>query len=491
MRKAKMFSWMLAMALSVALTGNVMCVQAAELPETASETEDAFTGEFVIEEMLATDSMEINFSADSNMEIVENISEESFDVSLTGNEIPLYADDGIQTIDAEDIAERESRQYYGTLSDYLSESGDYKLYPLDLTAGDYFQARLTVPNNTSINYALVLYDSELNVIKMSHYIPFLNDGTTLEESVGYIAASDELLYVGIFSLVGGSSTEAYTLDFSITTNYSELADHGEPNENAQEAAALDPGRSGVSVSGMLNSAYDNDWYSFRVIDSPYYDKIRFNLTSNSSSNGCRLEIYQNVTTDYFAMALGGSAATGEAEAELPVGTYYVRVVGTNSANDFNPGDVPSYNLSITPVSRVDGIQITTYSAPKIEEGSYIDEYPVAKYRVWDRANNWVTVIGLAYNLDSVGNKTGAANVKLGGKVVNDSWAEARPDLATTYGSATTREDGFFYMTIDLNRARGLNIYHGDYYDYMWTEIYLLDDPRKKGTGAFYLVYYYT
>lgn len=330
---------------------------------------------------------------------------------------------------------------------------------------------------------MVLYDSELNVIKMSHYIPFLNDGTTLEESVGYIAASDELLYVGIFSLVGGSSSEAYTLDFSITTNYSELADSGEPNENAQEAAALNPGRNGVSVSGKLNSAYDNDWYSFHVIDSPYYDKIRFNLTSNSSSNGCRLEIYQNLTTDYFAMALGGSAATGEAEAELPVGTYYVRVVGTNSANDFNPGDVPSYNLSITPVSRVDGIMITTYQAPEMLDPSSTGE---RSYKVCDGENNWVIVIGLAYNLDDMGNKTGAANVRLGGRVVNDSWEEVRPDLATTYGLDTTRENGFFYMKIYLNRAWGFNHDGKDSYDVMEATIYLLDDPQKRADDSFCL-----
>lgn len=494
---------MLAAVLSAGLFGNALCIQAEELPGEKVETEDIVDveeeaeeledwigdipiGEYVIEEDISAGDMEINFSENKDLAIVENIPDGAFDVSLTGDEISLYTEEGIETVATEDNAGRESRQYYGTVSDYLSKTGDYKLYSVNLSAEDYLQARLAVPNSTSINYALVLYDSELNVIKMSHYIPYLNETTTLEESIGYLATSDEQLYMGVFSLVGGSGTEAYTLDFSITTNYLELADGGEPNENVQEAIALDPGRQGVTVSGMINSAYDNDWSSFNVIDSPYYEKIRLNLTSNSSSNGCKMEIYKNVLEeeDYFAMELGGSAI-GEREVYLPVGTYYIRVVSTNTYNDFNPGDVPFYNLSVTPVSRVDGIMITTYQAPKITEGSYHEGY---SYRVWDREDNFVNIIGLAYNLDSMGNKTGAANVRLGGKVVNTSWeSEGRPDLSTTYGSATTREDGFFFMRVYLNRSYGLRYYSGDRYDYMEVEVYLKDDNRKKTTGFFYLL----
>ncbi len=105
----------------------------------------------------------------------------------------------------------------------------------------------------------------------------------MEESIGYLPTSDELVYMGIFSLVGGSTTEAYTLDFSILTNYPELSDSGEPNENAQEAAALNLGSSGATVSGMINSPVDNDWYSFTVIDSPRYNKMRLNLTERPLS----------------------------------------------------------------------------------------------------------------------------------------------------------------------------------------------------------------
>lgn len=51
-------------------------------------------------------------------------------------------EDGIQAY----AASRESTLSYGTVSGYLPETGAYALYNLNLSAGDYLQARLTVPN---------------------------------------------------------------------------------------------------------------------------------------------------------------------------------------------------------------------------------------------------------------------------------------------------------------------------------------------------------
>ena len=48
---------------------------------------------------------------------------------------------------------------------------------------------------------------------------YINGTAPLEESIGYLASSDELVYVGIFSLLGSSTTEPYTLNFSITTDF--------------------------------------------------------------------------------------------------------------------------------------------------------------------------------------------------------------------------------------------------------------------------------
>jgi len=460
------------------LTALVLLVAFKVLPVSAVE--------YTIEEELIANDLEIAFPVSENVEIVKNFKDEVSTVGLTGDEILLYANGEIQTINEEDGTGQESVLNYGTVSGYLSDTGDYELYSLNLSAGDYLLARLAVPNNDTINYALVLYDSELNVIKMSHYIPYLNEEKTLEESIGYLAASDELVYVGIFSLVGGSETESYTLDFSVTTNFSSLSDTGEPNENAQEATALTLGSAGTSVSGKLNSPIDNDWYSFTVLDSPRYNRMRLNLTSTSSANGCRMEIYRNVTEDYFAMQLGGSGA-GEGEIELPAGTYYIRVVSTNTINDFDLGNLPAYNLSVVPVSRVDGIMITNYQGPAGNADG--TPYPEgSSYLLYNSQPNWINIVGLAYYTDSMGNKTGSANVKLRVKVVNTSWeAYNRPDLATTYETTVTRDNGYFYRTVSVNEAVGLHYYRGDSYDVMQVEICLVYAPERKINDIFFLL----
>ncbi len=176
----------------------------------------------------------------------------------------------------------------------------------------------------------------------------------------------------------------------------------------------------------------------------------------------------------------GGGGKGEGEVDLPAGTYYIRVVSTNTFNDFNIGEMPVYNLSVVPVSRVDGIDITQY------QGSG-GVYGMA-YDMNGTEPNWINIVGLAYYTDSMGNKTGAANVKIKITVVNESWEKYdRPDLATTYEIATTREDGFFHRTIYLNGGLGLYGSGGDKYDTMRVEICPLYDSNRIFYDSFHLV----
>lgn len=336
----------------------------------------------------------------------------------------------------------------------------------------------------NINYTLVFFDSELNVLKLSDYATCLNGGQALEESVGYLCASDEMIYIGVLSMSGGSTTEAFTLDFSVTTEFSE---NGEPNENVQEAAALSLGNSGVTVSGKLNSPVDNDWYSFTVIDSPRYYKIRLGLSSSSSTNGCKMEIYRNVGTETLSMQLIGSGS-GEGEMGLPTGTYYVRVISKNSLNDFNPGDIPAYNLSVVPVSKVSGIQFTNRYGNDISMGKifyYSDEKP--GYRIVDKPfDNYFGVKGMVTYKDSPGGaQTTAKNIKLVGAVENLKTHEV------TYGTAVSGQDGFFTMVIRFGEVAGSKYcFVGNethYYDYMRVTIWPEFNPEIEESEVFYVL----
>lgn len=109
--------------------------------------------------------------------------------------------------------------------------------------------------------------------------------------------------------------------------------------------------------------------------------------------------------------------------------------------------------------------------------------------MYDAESNWIDITGWAYYTDSMGNKYAAENIKLNGEVVNTSWEKLnRPDLATTYGTAVTRSNGFFTMRVYLNRSKGLRFYHGDSYDYMRVEIESKYNPEDRATGFFYLIH---
>lgn len=478
---------MLSLSMALVLMGsfNPLHVSAqeyeAEEDSAIDGIEISFADVYEGNEDFTIGDMTFSFPESDSMEADLATTVEGFKAERTENVIPLYAADGVQAYSAENEASSESTLRYGTVSGYLSETGAYELYHLNLAAGDYLQARLTVPNNVSINYALVFFDSELNVLKLSDYAPCLNGGLALEESVGYLCASDEMIYIGVLSFAGGSETEAFTLDFSVTTNFSE---NGEPNENVQEAAALTLGNAGASVSGTLNSPVDNDWYSFTVINSTNYNKIRLSLTSSSSTNGCTMEIYKNVGTENLSMQIVGSGS-GEGELALDAGTYYVRVISKNALNDFNPGDIPVYNLSVVPVSKVDSIKITQLKGPTGSENCTYNEGTL--YRLYDQESNWIKVTGICYSDTKY--SVPAKNVKINVAVYNVDTQSIR------YGSAVVDSTGWFRIVVPVDPAGGARTYTNHptstlityhKYDLMNVIVWPGNDESKRVVEKFYL-----
>lgn len=248
-----------------------------------------------------------------------------------------------------------SKIYYGTMTGKLSKTNDYLMYPAKLSAGEYLQAKLILPTDSQIDYDLLLFDSSLSLIKSSDYVTCTtSEMPTLDESIGYIANTDETVYVCVYSVGGGSNTESYTLDYTITTNFS---DPSEPNENAKEAIDLSMDEMGANVSAKLNSPLDNDWYRFTVKDGDSFDKVRLNISSSSTTNGCKFEIYKNLVSNYYAMLRIGYGTGGEVA--LDAGTYYIRVVSTNTVDNFNAGDIPTYKLSVSQTTKVDKVTVTS------------------------------------------------------------------------------------------------------------------------------------
>lgn len=434
------------------------------------------------EEDSAVNGIKSSLSDSSFAVTQKNLAVEELAIAITGDETVLDVGSGARAVSLES----DSVVRYGRVSDYLEQMGEYTLYSLGLSAGDYLQARLTQPNDVAIDYDLVLYDSELSILKVSDYVTCLNGAVALEESIGYLATMDEQLYIGIFSALGGSTTESYTLDFSVMTNFS---DDREPNENAREAESLNLENSVVSVSRRLNTAIDNDWYSFTVKDGTAYDKIRFEVTSDSTVNSAKFEVYQNILTNNYAMQRVCYGTGGEIK--LSPGTYFLRVLSTHTSGNFNEDDTFGYTLSVAQVSKVTGLEITHYDG---YHGADNVDYPEGKfYRIDDHNPNIIRITGIAYNTDSVGNKIAAANVAVTASVKNEQLEDiGRKDLATTYGSAVSRSDGgFFTITVYMNPAIGglqcATLMSTHYYDLMEVKVSVKYDDSISTEGNFYLL----
>ncbi len=442
----------------------------------------AFAKEYNVTENFTIGDIEISVPDTVDM-MTDNVSiDKESVVKSNSDRIAEYIANEIRFAAPQNDVEQSSTIYYGSDSGYLAQTNDYLLYFVNLTPGDYLQARLKLPNNAQIDYDLLLFDSSLSLIKSSDYVTCTDGSGTLDESIGYLASVDEEVYICVYSVGGGSQTEAYTLDYSITTDFS---DSSEPDENAKEAKTLNIGGAGANVTGNLNSPIDNDWYSFTVLDSPQYDKIRLSIDSSSDTNGCNIEIYQNLVSDYYGMLCIGSGKGGEVE--LPAGTYYLRIVSTNTFSNFNAGDIPVYHLSVVPVCKADKVSITYYDLPldKVEYNN-MGKY----YRLDQRISNLLVVHGRATYTASDLTERAAANVKISGVVLDEQWAAInRPDMEKVYGTAVTDRDGNFTMKIYLKTALGGlsdNIEGFTHcYDFMKLTLSLANNENIKVDDHFY------
>jgi hypothetical protein len=473
-RIIKYFAILTLISLMVLVHTNIVYAENSNAEDDFILYDSEITQENVMDDNSMTQFIDIESVIRDKAYDIDNIAKEKLHFQIDGDD--RQTDDTSVTI------------YYGTMTGYLSQANDYVLYPANLTVGQYLQVRLALPNNSQIDYDLLLFDSSISLIKSSDYVTCSVGNGTLDESIGYIADNDETVYVCVYSVAGGSTTEAYTLDYSISSNIDEIS---EPDENAKEATALTLETIGAKVPGKINSPLDNDWYSFVVIDSPTYDKVRLNITSSSNTTGCKIEIYKNLLSNYYGMLLLGSGTGGEIE--LDAGTYYIRIVSTNSFSDFNVDDMPIYELSVVPVSRVDEVTITKFEAPGGVDNIDYPEGKLFRIEANQNPNGLFVVYGRVYYVDENGIKHPAANVSLNGEVLDKQWeALNRPDLSSVYSNAVTDANGYYSMRFYLNPPVGglsysvsISTHH---YDLMNVRI-KADDNSSASIKYFYYLKY--
>jgi hypothetical protein len=378
--------------------------------------------------------------------------------------------------------------YYGSYTGYLTGTNDYWLYPATLSAGQYLQVQLTLPDDNNIDYDLWLLDSSFSTLKTSDYYTVTTSTmpTTLPESIGYISSSAETVYVCVYSVGGGSSTDAYTLDYVIgEDNY----DTGEPDENTKESTSITFTDLSYTANRTICSPLDNDWYSFTVLDSPTYNSMRFTITSSSDTNGSSFEIYDNVVTGGFGMRRLGYGTDGEME--LDPGTYYIRVISTNSYNTYDPTDIPTINMSTYAVSRVDEIEILNYNTSN--SVNYNEGYH-HRVEYISGITNQVGVRARAIYRDPSNLTHPSVNVHMTAVVSNLDWLDInRPDMAITSKTSVTNSNGIFGMYIPLKIGLGARNYPAivsrHYYDFMQLRLSVTADSNKFLDDNFYYLIY--
>lgn len=485
--------------LSVVLTMAIVIANPIYCLAEENEAINATTQEESIVDM-AQEAEPISTNVEDDFELNEEKigAEEIINVEDSKDEVEEIVED---TSEAEEIIETEeeleeaeinqSNYLYTTVSGTLGKPGDYSLIPLDLSAGDYLQAKMVPPNEASVDYDLRLYDENFNLLAVSDYATAMLSGdTTIDESIGYILQADMQVYLCAISTGSGSTSAPFSLDIVVTRN---SKDEYEVDETALKAAEIKfVNYSGGSITRNINSPIDSDWYVFNVEDSPAYNKMRIGLTNNSP-NGCKLEIYQNVlgNSSYYGMIKIGEGSGGELE--LPAGQYYVRIVGNSSLSGFDASNIGTYTFSIEPVGRVDGISISYIDGSGLEfMRDYFPEGNYFKIAYYD--STYMSVIGQAYYIDENGEKHPSPNALLHGLTINQSHLElGNNGKAYANGTGLTDNKGNYKIYIPVIKGVGLRNYTSSrlyyFYDFMDIKVSSCDNLDIYTTDHFYLLTY--
>lgn len=354
---------------------------------------------------------------------------------------------------------------YTDVYGYLEQTGSISLLPLTLNPGVYLQAQLEQPADENIDYNLYVLNEEGIIQTFSAMQTHINStGGTLPEAVGYITPGTEAAtyYLAVMSANGGSTTQPFALDISVSNEY----DQYEPSENPSRAGNFSLPNGGTRLEGVtLSSPIDNDWYSFVVPEDRKYDDVWINVNTGSK-NICRYEVYRNIGSDGYKMErLDFGIGEKYINASAP-GTYYIRICNHKVPEDFDASDIQGYSLTVIPRVWADEITITARNG---EEGlNTIRPYPDGNSYFCTR--NTLNIRGYVYARDRVtGEKyrVEGAHVKI--EYFNPYWElNNTPVWASCSQEVVTDSEGFFWTDLKLPPAYGAFSYDAplttQYYD---------------------------
>lgn len=344
----------------------------------------------------------------------------------------------------------------GAVQDYLTETGELKVLPVTINPGIYLQARMTQPASADIDYDLYVLDADGKILVKSDMLTKINGSSgTLPETVGYVTQGSgaTLYYLAVLSAGGGSETEPFKLEFTVSNDCDPL----EPNENPASALSFPVNTGGAVVSSAnISSPVDNDWYTLEIPENRMYDDLILSVAT-PSSNTCRLEVYKDISNGKYAMSRLASS-TAKTTVSVSTGTWYVRICSDKAMNDYNADDIQNYTFTVLPRLRPTEITISEYNG---DEGvNHFVRYPGFKESYF-RTKDWMNIKGYVLATDpSTGDQYGVSDYSVTALYTNPYWEKNNtPQLATREETGRTDSSGQYSIRLNLPTAMGGEMYN--------------------------------
>ena len=256
-----------------------------------------------------------------------------YDLSTGGVELANLAD--LPTATSADAIVQE-------FSGYLSAEDEFQYVLFTMESGQIFNATLECPDSPYLDYGLLLCkvaeNGDLTPISECNLGTYIDPQTnkTVDEGLSFVhnQASAQNYAILVVSSSGSSTSDAFRLRISIDVAGS--FDRNEPNDNpfiATEMRMTTVTPASGSISGSLNTAVDQDWYTVRISDYGVF----------------QLSAGDYVAEPYYATTGNKMVLATKAGANyiLPEGVYYIEVSAAEG-EAFSHG---SYTLSIVDQSK--------------------------------------------------------------------------------------------------------------------------------------------
>lgn len=430
----------------------------------------------------------------SNVEIKKQIPQEvtEFELASVGEKKSFKISDLDQKVDKENTIPLETgeagkarstvTELHASQEGYLSETDAGKLYYLEgVNPGILIQARLKQPNRADLDYDLYILNSEGTILAGSENYTYINNGETCPESVSIINTENEAqdYYFYVHSSAGGSTTEAYTIEYAISYPY----DDYEPDDNILNAKGIEMKTGGIMTSSCsISNPVDTDWYVITIPETKTYSKLKFSIDTNSE-NICNLEVYDDIN-GYNQMR---RKLSGNGEITIQPGKYYVRIsYGKSDLNTFNSDQVENYTLTVKPVLAPDKIEIKEYYSNNTNAG-YVS-YPQGHYY---RAVGSVEIRGYVVATDpETGTKYGIEDINVTGELYNVAYdPEEKPQFYYRTNETNTDDTGYFKISMSFapctesftfNASRTIH-----YYDMILAKVYVTNNSSINKTDYLY------